>query len=112
MKITQELYVHENDGQREKLAGSRTLSLPNLRKNFFLSEDAIFRLAVLIQCFSTETITLVKSLPFEDESHRTQVDKVLELLENHFVGEVNEIFESFNFFTRQQRESETNTTFT
>ena len=70
-------------------------------------EDPKFRFAVLIQCFSAETITLVESLPFKDGSHRTQVDKVLELLENHFVGEVNEIFESFNFFTRQQRESET-----
>ena len=74
-------------------------------------EDPKFRFAVLIQCFSAETITLVESLPFEDESHRMQVDKVLELLENHFVGEVNEIFESFNFFTRQQRVSETNTAY-
>ena len=74
-------------------------------------EDPKFKFAVLIQCFSAETITLVESLPFEDESHRMQVDNVLELLENHFVGEVNEIFESFNFFTRQQRESETNTAY-
>ena len=76
-----------------------------------LEEDAKFRLAVLIQCLNTETITLIKSLPFEDNSYRTQVDKVLELLENHFVGEVNEICKSFNFFTRQQRESETNTAY-
>ena len=40
-----------------------------------------------------------------------QVDKVLEFLGNHFVGEVNEIFESFDFFTRQQRESETSTAY-
>ena len=64
-------------------------------------ENPKFWFAVLIQCFSAVTITLVKSLTFEDESHRMQVDKVLELLENHFVGEENEIFESVNFFTRQ-----------
>ena len=32
VKMTQEWYVHENDGQRGKLAGSYTLSLPNWRK--------------------------------------------------------------------------------
>ena len=36
---------------------------------------------------------------------------MLDLLEKHFVGEVNEIFESFQFFSRQQRESETTTAY-
>ena len=50
-------------------------------------------------------------LPFEDEDHNVDVDKILELLEKHFIGEVNEIFESFQFFTRQQREGESTSTF-
>ena len=65
-------------------------------------EDPKLQLAFLIQCFSAETITLVDSLPYEDSSQREQVAAVLDLLEKHFVGEVNEIFESFQFFSRQQ----------
>ena len=65
-------------------------------------EDPKLQLAFLIQCFSAETITLVDSLPYEDSSQREQVAAVLDLLEKHFVGEVNEIFKSFQFFSRQQ----------
>ena len=61
--------------------------------------------------FDEPTITLADALPYEDEDHKVDVDKILELLENHFIGEVNEIFESIQFFTRQQREGESTSTF-
>ena len=74
-------------------------------------EEKKFQTAVLVQCFDEPTITLAGALPYEDEDHKVDVDKILELLEKHFVGEVNEIFESFQFFTRQQREGESTSTF-
>ena len=74
-------------------------------------EEKKFQAAVLVQCFDEPTITLADALPYEDEDHKVDVDKILELLEKHFIGEVNEIFESFQFFTRQQREGESTSTF-
>ena len=74
-------------------------------------EEKKFQAAVLVQCFDEPTITLADALPYEDEDHKVDVDKILELLEKHFIGEVNEIFESFQFCTRQQREGESMSTF-
>ena len=49
---------------------------------------------------------LCESLDFAAEEDRQKIDKVLDRLERHFVGEVNETFERFKFNQRNQEASE------
>lgn len=74
-------------------------------------EDAEYQLACLTCCLSEEVLQVVDSLPYEKEADKKDVNKVLKLLREHLVGGINEIFESFKFFSRQQQEQESLTAY-
>ena len=52
-------------------------------------------------CLEESSLELLGSLPYESETDRQDIKAVLDLLE-----EINEIYESFNFFGRKQQDSE------
>ena len=49
---------------------------------------------------------MCESLDFAEEGGRTEINKVLVLLDRHFVGEVNETFERFTLNQRNQELNE------
>ena len=51
-------------------------------------------------------IEALETLPYAAQSDCTDVDKVLKLLKAECLEKINEIYESFVFFTRQQEEGE------
>ena len=57
-------------------------------------------------CLTEEALETVENLPYKDPAERKDVNKILGYLENHLVGKVNEIYESYRFFSRQQEEFE------
>ena len=72
------------------------------------SEPTEQQMAVLILCLSEKTLMVVDSdLPYGCEEDREDPGKSIQLLERHFLGEVNETYEFFRFFSRQQRKTET-----
>src|ERR1700721_378706 len=64
------------------------------------------RTATFLACIGVEGFQLYESLDFAEDADRTKIDKVLERLERHFVGEVNETFERFRFNQRGQENHE------
>ena len=70
-------------------------------------EDPAYQVACLTYCLDQELVQTLDTLPFEREADKKSIVKIMELLENHLVGDVNETYESFKFFTRHQEESET-----
>ena len=70
------------------------------------SKTPEYQVACLTVCFNEDTLAVVENLPNSDASEKKDVNKILEYLENHLVGQVNEIYESYRFFSRQQEEFE------
>ena len=70
------------------------------------SQPQEYQVACLTMCLTEETLEIVENLPYKDPAERKAVNKILGYLENHLVGKVNEIYESYRFFSRQQEEFE------
>ena len=70
------------------------------------SQPQEYQVACLTMCLTEETLETVENLPYKDPAERKDVNKILGYLENHLVGKVNEIYESYRFFSRQQEEFE------
>ena len=64
------------------------------------------RTATFLACIGMDGFQLCESLDFAEEGDRTKIDKVLERLDRHFVGEINETFERFKFNQRSQEPNE------
>ena len=64
------------------------------------------RTATFLTCIGMDSFQLCESLDFAEEDDRTKTDKVLERVDRHFVGEVNETFERFKFNQRNQELNE------
>ena len=65
------------------------------------------RLATMLSCFSREALKIFTNCRFVDEEDRKDLTKVLEALDNYFVGERNETYESYLFNKRGQEKDET-----
>lgn len=65
------------------------------------------RTATFLTCIGVEGFQLYESLDFAADGDNHKIDKVIERLERHFVGEVNETFERFKFNQRCQESNET-----
>ena len=65
------------------------------------------RKATIITVIGLEALELYNTLPFQRPEDCTDLKKVLDLLECHFVGRQNVTFERFQFYSRQQRDGET-----
>ena len=64
------------------------------------------RTATFLTSIGMDGFQLYESLDFAEEGDRNKIDKVLERLDRHFVGEVNETFERFKFNQRNQEMNE------
>ena len=60
------------------------------------------RTATFLSCIGIEGFELYETLDFATEADRQKIDKVLERLDQHFIGEINETFERFKFNQRNQ----------
>ena len=68
--------------------------------------DADIQWATLVSALPDGAIEALETLPYAAASDRKDVDKVLKLLEAEYLEDINEIYESYVFFTRQQDEGE------
>ena len=59
------------------------------------------RTATFLTSIGMDGFQLYESLDFAEEGDRSKIDKVLERLDRHFVGEVNETFERFVDFAHE-----------
>ena len=71
------------------------------------SQSKQHQTACLTYALSDEVQDVVENLPYEQESDKDDIKKIITLLEQHYAGETNEIFESYKFFQRDQHEEET-----
>ena len=63
-----------------------------------------YKMACLNSAMSDEALDLIDSLPYENSGDENDIGKVLDLLEKHYVGATNEIYESYKFFQRSQED--------
>ena len=70
------------------------------------SQSSELRTATLLTCIGPDVLDIYDGLPFTDEAEKTNVDKVIELLEAYFIGETNEIYEAYLFNQRVQEVGE------
>src|SRR6266536_1744190 len=59
------------------------------------TKTSAVRTATLLSCIGLEAFELCQSLDFANDADRSDIDKVLERLQKHCVGETNETFERF-----------------
>ena len=72
-----------------------------------LSEkDEQLQLAAFVTGLDSNALDVYNSLQFEKEEDKKSVEKTLELMEKHYVGELNTVYERYVFFQRNQREGE------
>ena len=69
-----------------------------------------FRTATLLTCIGSEALDVYEGLPF-DENERQNVAVMLHKFEEFCLGEVNETYESYMFFCRNQDAGETGNNF-
>ena len=69
-------------------------------------EDADVQIATLVSALPDRAIEALDTLPYENQSDKKDVKKILELLEAEYLDDVNEIYEYCIIFTRQQEEGE------
>ena len=58
--------------------------------------------ATLLTCIGPDVLEIYDGLPFANTEERTQIDKVVELLDGYFIGETEEIYEAYLFNQRVQ----------
>ena len=64
------------------------------------------RVATMLSCFSKEALKVYTNCRFTLETYRKDITKVLQALDNYFVGEHNETYESYIFNKRVQEKDE------
>ena len=65
-----------------------------------------YKMAWLNSAMSDKALDFIDSLPYENSGDENDIGKVLDLLEKHYVGATNEIYESYKFFQRSQEDGE------
>ena len=65
-----------------------------------------YKIACLDSAMSDEALYFLDSLPYENSGDENNIGKVLDLLEKHYVGVTNAIYESYKFFQRSQEDRE------
>ena len=64
------------------------------------------RVATFITCIGKEALEVHNGLPFQSEDEKTDINKVLELWQNHCLGKTNIIYERYKFNNRSQEQAE------
>ena len=65
-----------------------------------------YKMACLHSALADDALDLLDNLPYENSGDEKNIDKVLDLLEKHYAGKTNEIYESYKFFQRSQLDGE------
>ena len=97
-----------------KMTGNLALEWRKFRSQYEIYETAsdvdekptAKRAAILLNSIGPDAYEIFQTLDMA-EADRKKIDKVLEALEKHFVGETNEIYERYTFNCREQEVSET-----
>ena len=72
-----------------------------------LSEkDEKLQLAAFVKGLDSDALDVYNAVHFNDEADRKSFKKTFELMENHYVGELNIVYERFMFFQRSQGKDE------
>ena len=69
-------------------------------------QDKAQRTATLLTCLGSEGLEIVDSFHFVDEAKRSDIDQVMEKLEEFCIGSTNEIYERYVFNKREQAPEE------
>ena len=69
-------------------------------------QDKAQRTATLLTCLGSEGLEIVDSFHFVDEAQRSDIDQVMEKLEEFCIGSTNEIYERYVFNKREQAPEE------
>ena len=69
-------------------------------------ESEEYKVAVFLAIVGEEAHDVVDNLKFEAEADAKKLDKVMEKLEEYFVGDTHEAYESYRFHLRRQEEGE------
>ena len=64
------------------------------------------RVATFITCIGKEALEVHNGLPFASEEEKSNMTKVLELWETHYIGKTNVIYERYKFNNRSQEQTE------
>ncbi len=64
------------------------------------------RAAVLLASIGSAAYSVFRTFKFEDESHKAQVDKIMEAFDKHCIGETNVTYERYLFHQRVQQPGE------
>lgn len=70
------------------------------------AKDPEDQIAALITCIGFEALDIYEALPFTKEADRKDLTKTLDLLQDHFAGQQNLIYNRWLFNTRDQEEGE------
>lgn len=70
------------------------------------TQSSNLRTATLLTCIGPDILEIYDGLPFGNEEEKTDIDKVIELLDAFFIGETNEIYEAYLFNQRVQEVGE------
>lgn len=66
------------------------------------TQSGDLRTATLLTCIGPDVLEIYDGLPFANTEQKTQIDKVIELLDAYFIGETNEIYKAYLFNQRVQ----------
>lgn len=64
------------------------------------------RVATFITCIGKEALEVHNGLPFQNDEQKADINKVLELWENHCLGKTNIIYKRYKFNNRSQEQPE------
>ena len=71
------------------------------------TEDAKVQVAMFILCVGQTALHVCNTLPFERPDDKEDMSKVLQLMEKHYVGETNVIYERYMFNSCDQATGQT-----
>ena len=75
------------------------------------SKTSKYRKSAFVSAAGIDGLEIINTLPFEQEEDREDVDKILQLLDEHFLGAENVPYERFCFYQRNQKPDEDILTF-
>lgn len=61
---------------------------------------------LILTCIGPDVVDIYDALPFDNDEEKTNIAKVLALLEKYFIGETNETYERYLFNKREQESRE------
>ena len=70
------------------------------------TQPSSYRVATFITCIGPEALEIYNALPFREEGDSKEIDIVLELMEQHCIGQTNVIYDRYVFNNRNQSQDE------